>query len=84
MSQGRLDVVAGNHLYLDAGPAALLDGLLHVVAQRIADGDKADVDQIAFERVAPRVQAVVVGGRLRRQQRVAECQRAHRLRGRVA
>ena len=43
---GGLDVVAGDHLHFDAGGPALRDGLLDIVAQRVADGDEADEDEV--------------------------------------
>src|SRR5204863_9851124 len=76
---GRLDVVAGDHLDLDAGVAAVVDRRLDVVAQRVADGDETDEDEVRLQAVAPRVQAVLRLRRVRRQLGVAERQGAHRL-----
>ena len=80
---GRFDVVAGNHFHFNASPPTLLHRLLHVLAQRIADGHESDKDEVLFQRFADCVQGILGRQRLRRQDRVTETQRAHRFRRRV-
>src|SRR5438132_974403 len=70
--------------FFSAGATALLDRLLDVLAERVADRHDADEDKVGFQRLAQRVQLLGVVRRRLGQDRISEGERAHGLAGGVA